>query len=53
MKTTVALGLLAGGFLVVPMGLYGVVVIWVVAKVHPVAGTGLFVASLVADWVVR
>ena len=53
MKLIATLGLLAGGFLVVPMGLYGVVVIWGMAKINPVAGTGLFVAALIAGRVMQ
>ena len=48
MKLITTLAILAGGFIVVPMGVFGIAVIWGVAKINPVAGTGLFVAALIA-----
>ena len=46
MKLLSALGLLAGGFLLVPKGAVAMAVIWMVAKFSPVLGIGLFAFSL-------
>jgi hypothetical protein len=44
-----ALGLLAGGFLLVPKGMMIMLVIWLVAQVQPVIGATLFVLWLVLE----
>jgi hypothetical protein len=44
-----ALGLLVGGFLLVPKGMMIMLVIWLVAQVQPVIGVGLFVTWLVLE----
>jgi hypothetical protein len=42
MKLLSALGLLTGGFLLVPKGVVIVAVLWAVAKVQPTVGMTLF-----------
>ncbi|MCL7465660.1 hypothetical protein [Phaeovulum sp. NW3] len=49
MKMLSALGLVAGGFLLVPKGAVVLTVIWALAKVNPVLGVLLFSGWLLLE----
>jgi hypothetical protein len=47
MKLLSALGVLAGGFLLVPKGIVALAVIWTVGKFNPMFGAAIFAVFII------